>query len=304
MKTLTRRDGLRLLLGTAAAGVLARSAAASAVSSRPRAAPRIAVIGDGIGARALASDLHGARVRLDMITAADPALAIDWGRKRIVKKGETLPFDRVVLSPGVAYGGDIGLPMAWRDASSEKEIMRRALLMSEGGVVLIRVPRRPYRFIEGPYVRAERLAGVLSYVNPRAKIRIFDANNDFPDQARRLDHWRKHFGAMVEWIPAVKGGAIRSRAAVRAALGGRPAMGKGYVVDYIPEQKAARITRTSGLADASGWCPIDPRSARSLMKSDAYVIGDAASWDGAPKTALQARLDGAKAARDICLSLA
>lgn len=301
MTSMTRRDGLRLLFAAGAAGAVGAFASSALASAplRARVPGRVAVIGSGVGARALNAYLHTANIRLDAIGPDDPALGIDWVQKRVITRTRAVAFDSLVLSPGVAYRGDVGLPMAWRDAESEKAITAKVLTMNEGGTVLIRVPRRPYRFIAGPYIRAERLAAILAYVNPRAKILIFDANADFPGRARRLAYWRENFGTMLEWIPAMHGGAIYGRGGVQGALGGTERDGRGVVVDYIPDQEAAPIVRDAGLCDTSGWGPVDPRTGRSVLRRDAYILGDAASWPGAPKTAAQARKDAKVAARDL-----
>ena len=51
-----------------------------------------------------------------------------------------------------------------------------------GGVVAISVPAGPMRCPPGPFERASLMAGYFKRRNPRAKVMILDANNQFPKQ--------------------------------------------------------------------------------------------------------------------------
>ena len=84
-------------------------------------------------------------------------------------------------------------------------------------------------------------------------------------------------------IPACSNGcrcrtAARSRASIR-----RPtrfetdfATHKADVGNVIPPQRAGRIAALAGVADRTGWCPIDPVTFESTLQPGIHVIGDAA----------------------------
>jgi NADPH-dependent 2,4-dienoyl-CoA reductase/sulfur reductase-like enzyme len=56
----------------------------------------------------------------------------------------------------------------------------------------------------------------------------------------------------------------------------------------IPPQRAGRIAEAAGVADRSGWCPIDPTSFESKLRPNIHVIGDAAIAGAMPKSAFAA----------------
>ena len=59
---------------------------------------------------------------------------------------------------------------------------------------------------------------------------------------------------------------------------------KGDVINVIPPQKAGKIAFDAGLADDSGWCPIDLKTFESTVHKGIHVIGDAAIAKGMPKS--------------------
>ncbi len=59
---------------------------------------------------------------------------------------------------------------------------------------------------------------------------------------------------------------------------------KADVANVIPPQFAGKIARDAGLADASGWCPIEPHSFESTKLKNIHVIGDATSAAPMPKS--------------------
>jgi NADPH-dependent 2,4-dienoyl-CoA reductase/sulfur reductase-like enzyme len=63
---------------------------------------------------------------------------------------------------------------------------------------------------------------------------------------------------------------------------------KADVANVIPPQKAAAIAQTAGVADRSGWCPIDPVTFESKLVPNIHVVGDAGIMGGMPKSAFSA----------------
>jgi sulfide dehydrogenase [flavocytochrome c] flavoprotein chain len=56
------------------------------------------------------------------------------------------------------------------------------------------------------------------------------------------------------------------------------------VINVIPPQMAGRIAVDSGLADDSGWCPVDFRDLQSTRAKNVHVIGDAMVSSALPKS--------------------
>ena len=63
---------------------------------------------------------------------------------------------------------------------------------------------------------------------------------------------------------------------------------KADVANVIPPQKAGRIAEIAGVADRTGWCPIDPVTFESKLVPNIHVIGDAAIAGAMPKSAFAA----------------
>jgi sulfide dehydrogenase [flavocytochrome c] flavoprotein subunit len=63
---------------------------------------------------------------------------------------------------------------------------------------------------------------------------------------------------------------------------------KADVANVIPPQRAGLIAPLAGVADRTGWCPIDPMTFESKQQPGIHVIGDACVAGGMPKSAFSA----------------
>ena len=111
------------------------------------------------------------------------------GKDGRLKGGGKLPYDRLVLAPGIAFkfgtveGYDQAateiMPHAW-NAGPQTELLRRQLeSMEDGGVFLIVSPPNPFRCPPGPYERASLVAYYFKQFKPKSKILILDAKDSF-----------------------------------------------------------------------------------------------------------------------------
>lgn len=241
---------------------------------------------DGLRAR-------GVRVVQDWVDAVDPA-----GRTvRLRGGGAALPYDRLVLSPGIAlrFGAVEGydeaaaqaMPHAWIAADgAQTTLLRRQLeAMPDGGVVGVSIPANPFRCPPGPYERISMIAHYLKREKPRSKILALDAKDAFSKQGLFQDGWRALYGEMVEWVPGSKDGKVvrvdpRERV-LETEFGTRH---KVDVANVIPPQSAARIALDAGLADNSGWVPVNPRTFEARAAQGIHVVGDACNGSPMPKS--------------------
>lgn len=69
--------------------------------------------------------------------------------------------------------------------------------------------------------------------------------------------------------------------------GADAALRKKYGI-VVAAERANKIDRDSGLANASGFCAIDPASMKSLADNNIYVLGDASIAGHMPKSAFSA----------------
>jgi sulfide dehydrogenase [flavocytochrome c] flavoprotein subunit len=155
--------------------------------------------------------------------------------------------------------------------------------MKNGGVVVMASPPNPFRCPPGPYERAGMIAHYLKQHKPKSKILILDAKDKFSKQGLFLAGWEKLYPGMIEWVPAGKGGTVVSvdtRKMVVQALDKH----KAAVANIIPPQTAGAIAAQAGLTDASGWCPVDPKTFESKIHPNIHVVGDASIAGALPKS--------------------
>jgi sulfide dehydrogenase [flavocytochrome c] flavoprotein chain len=240
------------------------------------------------------------RVAADGITLArGTATAVDGAGKSVtLAEGARLPYDRLVLAPGIdiRWGALAGydeaaaaqMPHAWR-AGEQTLLLRRQLeTMADGGLVVIVAPANPFRCPPGPYERASLIAHYLKTKKPKSKLIVLDAKDAFSKQRLFLAAWAELYPGLLEWVPLSKGGAVTSVDVSTRTLVTDFARHKAAVTNVIPPQKAGRIAEAAGVADRSGWCPIDPVTFESTLQPGIHVIGDAAIAGAMPKSAFAA----------------
>jgi len=228
----------------------------------------------------------------------DMAAGIDAPGKRVrLAKGGTIAFDRLIVSPGIAirWGALEGyteaasatIPHAWipGDGSQVTTLRRQLEAMPDGGVVGFSIPANPFRCPPGPYERISMVASYLKKHKPKSKILALDAKEAFSKQGLFLDGWKALYGDMIEWVPSNKDGrVVRVDAAAKTLVTEFVTSHKVAVANVIPPQMAAAIARDSGLADQSGWVPINPRTFEAKSAPGIHVIGDANNGAPMPKS--------------------
>ena len=63
---------------------------------------------------------------------------------------------------------------------------------------------------------------------------------------------------------------------------------KADVANVIPPQRAGALAATVGVAEQTGWCPVESVAFESRLRPGIHVIGDAAIMGGMPKSAFAA----------------
>ncbi|GJE00610.1 NAD(P)/FAD-dependent oxidoreductase [Methylobacterium isbiliense] len=322
----TRRAVLGTLAGLAAAPALGQDARG-----------RVVVLGGGFGGASAARALHRAGLSVTLVEAettytACPfsneviaglqplaaqrfgyeglrragiavvhavATGIDGGARSVaLADGSRLPYDRLVLSPGIALRFDAipgydeaaaeVMPHAWKAGAQTELLARRLADLPDGGTVVLSVPANPYRCPPGPYERASLIAHVLKTRKPRSKLIVLDAKDTFSKQKLFEAAWKELYPDHLEYVPLAAGGQVTAVdpgtmtvrtdfSEVRAAL-----------ACIIPPQRAAPIATAAGVADRTGWCPIDPVTFESRLVPGIHVVGDACIGGAMPKSAFSA----------------
>jgi len=212
--------------------------------------------------------------------------------------GTELTYDRLVVAPGVDLRFDAipgysetvveAMPHAWK-AGNQTLLLRRQLeAMDDGGVVVIASPANPFRCPPGPYERASLIAHYLKTRKPRSKLIILDAKDQFSKQRLFEAAWQELYPGLIEWVSLSFGGRVSEIEPTTKTLVTEFGRQKADVANVIPPQRAGAVAAVAGVADQTGWCPIDPVTFESRLQPGIHVIGDAAIGGAMPKSAFAA----------------
>lgn len=273
-----------------------------------------AVLGGMIGVGAITHEYRTLAQRWGVTHLRARATGLDPVAGRVeTDVGETVEFDRVVVAPGVSFdftaleGYDEAaaevMPHAWTAGTQTTRLRDRLEAMDDGGVVVIAVPRAPFRCPPGPYERASLLAWYLSRTKPRSKVLLLDANEHFSKQGLFEAAWAELYGDMIERIPLSRDGAVTRVDPEAGILYTEFEAVEADVANVIPPHGANVFARESGLTDDSGWCPVHGRDFRSTRAPGVYVLGDAALATPMPKSASAANSQAKQAALSIVADL-
>ena len=233
------------------------------------------------------------------------ATAVD-GAARIVTlgNGTKLAYDRLVVAPGsdprfdALPGYDEAaaerMPHAWK-AGAQTALLRRQLeAMEDGGTVVMALPALPYRCPPASYERASLIAYYLKAKKPRSKLIVLDAKDTFSMQRLFENAWAELY-PNLEWVSVSSGGNPTGVDAAAMTVSSDFDTYKADVANVIPPQKAGRIAEIAGVADRTGWCPVDPVTFELHLIPGIHVLGDAAIAGAVPKSAF-----AGNAAAKIC----
>ena len=250
---------------------------------------------------------------IDMVqntaTGVDPV-----ARQVTLTNGDKLGYDRLVLSPGVdmafdklpgydAAAAEI-MPHAWK-AGAQTDLLRRQLVaMEDGGTVVISAPANPYRCPPGPYERASLIAYYLKIHKPRSKLLLLDSKDAFSKQKLFEAGWQALYPGLLERVSQSDGGTVTSVDPATRTFKTDFDDHKADVGIVIPPQRAGRIAVVAGVADRTGWCPIDPVTFESRLVPGIHVIGDAAIAGAMPKSAFAANAQAKVCAQALVALLA
>jgi NADPH-dependent 2,4-dienoyl-CoA reductase/sulfur reductase-like enzyme len=221
------------------------------------------------------------------------------------------PYDRLVIAPGIDLKWDsvpgyseaaaqimphcLETGRADRIAGQETERAQGRSLDRHGGAARIRTVARRVP-MSGPRCFAHVLK---KKGHKKSKIIIVDPKPTFSKQAVFLEGWEKHYPGMIEWQDPKIHGGIKGVDPKTGEVKTDFATYKAALANVIPAQMAGKIARDAGLADQSGYCPIDPESMKSKIDANIFVVGDAAIPGDMPKSAFSANSQAKVAAMII-----
>ncbi|MFZ2988111.1 FAD-dependent oxidoreductase [Ideonella sp.] len=246
---------------------------------------------------------HGIKRVTGTVTQVEPGGSAGAWKVTIVK-GTTTTIkycERVVLAPGVQFDAvqstadaTVAAPIlhAWQAGPQTTQLRDHLAAMPATGTFVMTIPKAPYRCPPGPYERACVVADYLKRNKPGAQVVVLDANPDISAEKENFSHafttlyasnlsYRP--GRVVKSVEAVAGrpeGTVTVDIVVVDAAGNTVVMGSetfsAQLLNVIPPHRAGAIVQTLGLADATGYAPVDGRSFESTVpgKAGIHVIGD------------------------------
>jgi NADPH-dependent 2,4-dienoyl-CoA reductase/sulfur reductase-like enzyme len=232
----------------------------------------------------------GVEVMLSAASGIDPQ-----ARSVTLANGSKLTYDRLVVAPGIDFRWDAiqgyneaaaaTIPHAWKGGAQVDLLRRQLEAMPDGGTVVISSPVNPARCPPAPYERASLIAYYLKTRKPRSKVIVIDAKDSFTMQRLFENAWKELYPGMVEWVSIGVGGVLNSVDVASRTLSTDFDKYEATVANVIPPQKAGSIAEIAGVADRTGWCPVDPVTFASKLQPNIHVIGDAAIAGAMPRSA-------------------
>ena len=232
----------------------------------------------------------GVAVAISAATAVDP-----HGRTVTLADGSRLTYERLVIAPGIDFRWDAiegydetaaaVIPHAYKGDKQIALLRSQLEAMDNGGTVVISAPVNPARCPPAPYERASLIAHYLKTKKPRSKIIVLDAKDSFTMQRLFEAAWKELYPGLIEWVSISDGGSLTSVDVATRTLSTDFDKYKAAVANVIPPQKAGRIAEMAGVADRTGWCPVEPVTFASRLQPNIHVIGDAAIAGAMPRAA-------------------
>jgi sulfide dehydrogenase [flavocytochrome c] flavoprotein chain len=219
----------------------------------------------------------GVKVVQGDVTTVDAA-----GKKVRLANGTELPYDRLVLSPGIDFmwdqvGGlqaavDAGrIPHAWKAGPQTVALRQQLEAMPAGGVFAMSIPKVPYRCPPGPYERACMVAAYVKQAKPRSKVLVLDANPEIQSKKGLFEKaFKDHYEGIVEYRPNAE---LKSVDGLTAKFEFEDV--RADVLNVIPPQRAGDIARTAGLVNINNrWAGVNWLSMESTAAPGIHVLGD------------------------------
>ena len=231
-------------------------------------------------------EAQGVKRQRGEVVAIDPA-----GRTIRLADRSVLAWDRLILAPGIDFLLDEvpGLAAAlengravhaWKAGAQTLALRRQLEALPDGGVVLMSIPKSPYRCPPGPYERACLIASYLRRAKPRAKLLVLDANPEVQSKKALFERaFTQHHAGVLEYRPNAE---LKEVAGDVARFEFEDV--KADVLNLIPPQRAGELARD--FANVNGrWVGVDWLTMQAQAAPGVHVVGDAIlSASGMPKS--------------------
>ena len=254
--------------------------------------------------------------KLGINVMTDTATDVDTSGKTVsVASGAKVPYDKLILSPGIDFKYDSiegysaeaakAMPNAWKGGAQTQLLKKQLEDMEAGGTVIMAAPPNPFRCPPGPYERASMIAYLLKEKKPGSKLIIFDPKAKFSKMGLFQEGWQEYYSDIIEWVgPEMTDGGVKHvDPATMTVYTGDGEAHKAQVANIIPAQKAGEIAAKAGCTDGD-WCPVNPDDFTSTKVKDVYVLGDASVAAAMPKSGFSANSQANVVANAVLAELA
>lgn len=225
---------------------------------------------------------YGVKFRNSSVTSIDPV-----GKQVKLSSGATLPYDRLVLAPGIDFES---LPLsgttankakivhAWKAGVQTTSLKNQIMAMTKMDTFIITIPPSPFRCPPGPYERACGVADYLKRKKGGGKVVILDANPKIQAAAKNFTKaFNETHKGVISYVPNAHISAINADSMSVVTSAGTF---KGKVINAIPVHKAGNLITQSGIglnnsADKK-WAGVNVRSYESSNTGLAgiHILGD------------------------------
>ena len=212
------------------------------------------------------------RSRYGVDVVIDDVLEIDPTRTAVkLASGKSLRADRIVIAPGIDFDKVPGLsdenrmPHAWSAGPQTTLLARQLRDMPSNGVVVLTIPKAPFRCPPGPYERACLIADWLKAEKPGSKLVVIDAN---PEIVVERENFSRAFSGphakVIEYLSGVEVTSV-DVAAMTVSTSGGPV--RGDVINVIPAQRASALAAATGLVSGSDVSEVMGASCRWMSSA-------------------------------------
>lgn len=240
----------------------------------------------------------------------DEAIGVDHGKKEVLlKRGKPVPYDRLILSPGVDldYSALPGIAdesnrqnilHAWKAGPQTVALRKQLEAIPDGGVYVLTIPKAPFRCPPGPYERISLVAAYFKAEKPKSKIIVLDANPEIISKKGLFTAaWNELYPGIIDYRP--NNALLDVDPATLTAMTDFETV-KADVLNVIPQNQAGAIAHKAGVVDADGcWSKVDFVTYESKSVPGIHVIGDATVSAPAPKSGHVANQQGKIAAAAV-----
>ena len=217
------------------------------------------------------------------VTAIDAA-----ARKVRLANGTELPYDRLVISPGIGFmteqtGGlqaqlDSGRVLhSWQAGPQTVALRKQLEAMPDGGVFAMTIPKVPYRCPPGPYERACMVASYFKQAKPKSKVLVLDANPEVQSKKALFERaFKQHYEGILEYRANNEVKEVVTQGSQLVAKLEFDDV-KADVLNVIPAQRAGDLARnTAGLVNMNNrWVGVNWLTMESTAVPGVHVLGDA-----------------------------